>query len=65
MIVEDGVKPRDAALVFNVKPTMVWSLMRKVKTEELAVDSIRQRQEARKAKRAEAAEVVATKLKEG
>ena len=43
MVVEEGVKPRDAALVFNVKPTMVWSLVRKVKAEELAINSIRQK----------------------
>ena len=59
MVIEDGVAPRDAALVFNVKPSMVWKLIREVRRAERSYDSIRSKQEDRKHKRAEAAAVVA------
>ena len=59
MVIEDKVTARDAALVFNVKPTMVWKLVREVRRAERSYDSIRSKQEDRKLKRAEAAEVVA------
>ena len=59
MVVKDGVTPRDAALLFNVKPTMVWKLVREVRLAERSYDSIRSKQEGRKQKRAEAAAVVA------
>ena len=30
MVIDEGVKARDAALLYNVKPRMVWTLVRKV-----------------------------------
>ena len=65
MVVGDGVTPRDAALVFNVKPVMVWKLVREVRLAEHSYDCIRSKQEGRKHKRAEAAVVVTRMLKEG
>ena len=59
MVIRDGVTPKDAALVFNVKPNMVWKLVRDVRRAGHSYDSIRSKQEARKHKRAEAAAVVA------
>ena len=50
MVIEDGVKPRDAALVFNVKPRMVWNLVHKVRLDKHSYDSIREKQEMRKLK---------------
>ena len=50
MVIEDGVKPRDAALVFNVKPRMVWNLVHKVRLVKNSYDSIREKQEMRKLK---------------
>ena len=41
MVIKDGVTARDAALVFNVKPTMVWKLVRDVRRAERSYDSIR------------------------
>ena len=65
MVIEEGVKPRDAALAFNVKPRMVWTLVCKVGSIEHSFASIRERQETRKHKREQAAEFVAGKLKQG
>ena len=48
MVIDEGVKARDAALVFNVKPRMVWTLVRKVRSMEHSFASIREQQETRK-----------------
>ena len=65
MVIKDRVTPMDAALVFNVKPTMVWKLVREVRLAEHSFDSIRRQQEVCKHKQAEAAAFVARKLEGG
>ena len=48
MVIDEGVKPRDAALIFNVKPRMVWTLVYQVKLVKHSHESIREKQEMRK-----------------
>ena len=65
MVIEEGIAARDAALVFNVKPRMVWKLVHQVRCLEQSYNSIRERQETRQHQREQAAEFVAGKLKQG